>query len=228
MKNLYIKQKQKDKNKLYTRFSKYCLNHSKDLQELIYPFINKIEINFNFDNKYYDILDKEQRSFYGDCVDSLLSGGSYKKVNCYRYYFHQSMITPDDNLKQHIEDTIKEVQHYLNVYNYTYPRWKTIYYPDGKYRTHLDLIVGNMWNQEEVFDITINEDNKMMLSKMVELLALTKFTFGYLNVLNLYNGQWYSLRVKNLPDNIIHQCSNLFADFVKVRIKEEEENVDGK
>ena len=80
MKNLYIKGKQIDKDKLYTRFSRYVILHGKNLISEIEPYVNKMEVSINFDQDYYTKLDKEQKSFYGDSVDSLLSGGSYAKV----------------------------------------------------------------------------------------------------------------------------------------------------
>lgn len=224
MKNLYVKKPQKDKNKLYTRFSKYCMTHSKDLQELIKPYINKIEVNINFNQAYYNQLNTDCKSFYGDSVDSLLSGGSFNKVNSYRKYFHQSYITPSPELVEQINNSIQELLRFLRVYLYGYPRWKTTYYPDGKYRTHLDLIVNNCWHQDEVFDITINESNDMMLAKIVELLALTKDYFDYVNVFNLYNGCWYSVRTKNIPLELLNQLNTLFEEFVQKRINEEENN----
>lgn len=224
MKNLYVDKPQKDKNKLYTRFSRYCQNNSKHLQTIIEPYLNKIEVNINFNEKYYNTLNHEQKAFYGDSVDSLLSGGSFNKVNSYRKYFHQPWITPNAEMIEQINNSIQELLRFLRVYLYGYPRWKTIYYPDGKYRTHLDLIVQNVWNQDEVFDITINNDNSMMLAKVVELLALTKDYFEYINVFNLFNGSWYSLRTKNLPIEVLNEANGLFQEFRLKRINEEENN----
>lgn len=224
MKNLYIKKQQKDKNKLYTRFSRYCQKNSKDLEPLLTEYLCKMEVPINFDKLWYDSLDREQKSFYGDCVDSLLSGGSYEKVNGYRAYFHQPWIMPSEIMKQHVKDLDDELVRFIQHYNFTYPRWKIIYYPDGHYRTHLDLVVNNLWHEDEAFDITINETNDMLLGKLVELISLCVHSdFAFVNVLNLYNGIWYSYKLHSNPE-LENKCADLFKSFVELRKKEEEEN----
>lgn len=225
MKNLYIKGKQIDKDKLYTRFSRYVILHGINLISEIEPYINKMEVSINFDQDYYTKLDKDQKSFYGDSVDSLLSGGSYAKVNGYRKYFHQVQLEPSEELKTHIENTKDELVRFLQTYLYEYPRWKTVYYPDGVYRTHLDLIANNCWKGQEAFDVCISTNKEVMLFKLIELLALTNAdTFDFVNVLNLYNGNWFSIRGKSVPDNVINKCKNLFLSFVELRKEEERSN----
>ena len=98
-------------------------------------------------------------------------------------------------------------------------------YPDGTYRTHLDLIANNCWQGQEAFDVCISTDKEVMLFKLVELLALTSpDTFDFVNVLNLYNGNWYSIRGKSVPANVINKCKDLFLSFVELRKQEERSN----
>ena len=232
MKNLYIKEKQIDKNKLYTRWSTYCTkNCNKQLLQEVQENIITIDTAIYFDKDYYNSLDKDQKEYFGDCVDSLLSGGSFAKVNSFRVYFHQSIVEPSEEMKSHITNTEQELLKFLQVYLYDYPRWKTVYYPDGVYRTHLDLIVANCWKDQEVFDITISKDNKLMLSKIVELIGLCagKGTFDCVNVLNLYTGRWYSYRL-NSNEQLENKIKDLFKSFVELRKNEERSNVekDGK
>lgn len=224
MKNLYINKKQIDKNKLYTRFSGWVKNHSAHIKPLLEPYINKMCTAFEFDNDYYDSLDYQQKSFYGDSVDSLLSGGSYAKVNSYRIYFHQPAIVPNEQMKKSIEATDERLIKWLHTYAYTYPRWKSVYYPDGKYRTHLDLIVANMFKASEVFDLTIAKTDEELISKLIELIALTNFnSFEFVNVLNLYTGTWLSVQA-NIPDNVKQACKKCFDEFVIKRTQEERSN----
>ena len=226
MKNLYItNKKQIDKNKLYTRFSGWVKTHCANIKPLLEPYVNKMCTSFEFDNDYYDSLDYQAKSFYGDSVDSLLSGGSYGKVNGYRKYFHQPLIEPDEQMKKSIEKTDEEILKWLQVYQYSYPRWKSVYYPDGKYRTHLDLIVAGMFKDSEVFDLTIAKTDDELMSKLIELIGLTNFnSFEFVNVLNLYTGTWLSVCSK-LPDSIKQKCKDLFNEFVKHRTNEERSNV---
>lgn len=226
MKNLYLtNQKQKDKNKLYTRWSGYCAKNCKSLIKDLEGYLAKIETPIYFDKDFYNSLDKEQKSYFGDAVDSILSGGSFDKVNCFRVYFHQPSIIPNQEMKDHIKQTDDELLKFLKVYWYDYPRWKTTYYPDGKYKTHLDLIVSNLWKNQEVFDITIDKDKDSLMSKLIELIGLTarNDTFDFVNVLNLYDGTWYSYKLGSNPE-LEHKCKDLFKSFVEVRINEESEN----
>lgn len=226
MKNLYVNKKQKDKNKLYTRFSGYCKFYASQTNtiDLLKEYLTQMEVPINFNKEWYASLDREQKSFFGDCVDSLLSGGSYEKVNGYRKYFHQPLIYPSDELKSHVKDLDKELISFLNHYSFGYPRWKLIYYPDGHYRTHLDLVANNLWHQDEAFDITINETNDMLLTKMLELIALcVDSDFAFVNVLNLYNGIWYSYKLHSCLE-LENRLRDLFKDFVSQRTREEEEN----
>ena len=145
-------------------------------------------------------------------------------MNGYRKYFHQPLIEPDEQMKKSISKTDEKILKWLQVYQYSYPRWKSVYYPDGKYRTHLDLIVANMFKDSEVFDLTIAKTDDELMSKLIELIALTNFnSFEFVNVLNLYTGTWLSVCSK-LPDNIKQKCKDLFNEFVKHRTNEERSN----
>ena len=190
MKNVYlINHQQKDYNILYTKFSGYCKTHCKVLIPLLEENLLKMEIAINFHKSWYNTLNQEEKTFYGDCIDTLLSGGSFNLVNQQRDRHHQPSLTPNQEMKEEIKYIQTELLNLLNHYHFNDLRWKMFTSPDRKYPSHFDLIANNIWGQDEAFDITVNKDDTLLMSKLIEIItyALNK-KFSDVNVLNLYDG----------------------------------------